>query len=109
MSPTVSLLLLVGFAWWKQLRIFFYLVALALLWWKAIREFRAEQEGAEVKKGAVGAMFRSPAAPVSLMVAGVLLVDYVRLLSPVLVVVGAVWFLVQLRQKRKAEGKAGAP
>ncbi len=109
MFPTSSALLLVGFYWWNQLRIFFYLVALALLWWKAIREFQAEQEGAEVKKGAVGAMFRSPAAPVTLMVAGVLLVDYVRLLSPVLVVFGAVWLLVQLTQKRKAEGKAGVP
>ncbi len=106
MSPTVSLLLLVGFVWWKKLRTFFFLVALALVWWKAIREFRAEQEGAEVKKGAVGAMFRSPAAALSVVFVGVFLVDRAPLLSPLLVVVGLVWFLVQLRQKRKAERSA---
>ncbi len=106
MSPTVSPLLLVGFVWWKQLSTFLVLIVIAALWWKDIRAFRAEEEEEGVKKRVVSAMFRSPAAALSVVFVGVFLVDRAPLLSPVLVVVGLVWFLVQLRQKRKAEGSA---
>ena len=78
MSPTVSLLLLVGFGWWNQLSTFLVLIVIAALWWKDIRAFRAEKEEEGVKKRVVSAMFRSSAAPLSVGGVGVCGVDHAR-------------------------------